>query len=45
MCTLSERLKRNNYPLKIDADFLGEGGGGELRGDGALSGVRIQISA
>lgn len=39
MCTLSERLKRNNYPLKIDTDFLGGGGwGGKLRGDGGLSG-------
>lgn len=31
MCTLSERLKRNNYQLKIDADFLGgRGCGGEV---------------
>ena len=30
MCTLSERLKRNNYQLKIDADFLGGGGPGEV---------------
>ena len=36
MCTLSERLKRNNYPLKIDADFLGGGGwgGGSCAGMG-----------
>ena len=40
MCTLSERLKRNNYQLKIDADFLGGRGwgGGKLHGDGGLSG-------
>lgn len=43
MCTLSERLKRNNYPLKVDADFLGGGrmGGGSwgsLRGNGGPSG-------
>ena len=39
MCTLSERLKRNNYQLKIDADFLGgRGWGGKLHGDGGLSG-------
>lgn len=38
MCTLSERLKRNNSPLKVDADFLGGGSWGSLRGNGGLSG-------
>ena len=38
MCTLSERPKRNNYQLKIDADFLGGRGWGELHGDGGLIG-------